>query len=275
MNVFQLTYCGQRPNQRKKGWLIVLLVALLSVAVGPAIATADDWVDSRISGPFICRADFSLQGHEQVFRELADIQQDLSRRLGISPGEERIEIYLFRGRSSYNQYVKRWFPAVPTRRALYIKNNGPGMVLVYLSDQLHTDLRHECTHALLHAALPMVPLWLDEGLAEYYEVPPGERSHENPHRSRTVWSFRLWQMRSIAQLEEKQELAEMGRSEYCHSWAWVHFMMHGPAPARDELIRYLADIRKGTPPGKLSDRMERVFPDPEAALAAHFKAFWR
>ena len=35
--------------------------------------------------------------------------------------------------------------------------------------QFEADLRHECTHALLHAALPYVPLWLDEGLASLYE----------------------------------------------------------------------------------------------------------
>lgn len=261
---------------RKTAVLLKATATLGLLLLGRAEVAAEPmWADFRVAGPFVCRADFSLKGHESVFAELAEIQQDLIKKFGIPPGGERIEIYLFQGRSSYNRFVKRWFPEVPTRRALYIKNNGPGMVLVYLSDQLHTDLRHECTHALLHASLPMVPLWLDEGLAEYYEVPPQERSHQNPHHNGTVWSFRFGRLRSMEQLENKQELKEMGRSEYRNAWAWVHFMVHGPPAARVELVRFLADIREGTPPGNLSDRLARRFSDPEDALVQHFKTFWQ
>ena len=41
----------------------------------------------------------------------------------------------------------------------------------------------------------------------------------------------------------------MDRSDYRAAWAWVHFMLHGPVEARDELVRFLADIRLGTPLG--------------------------
>ena len=179
----------------------LLFVLMTSVGLNSVIASADTWADHRAVGPFVCRADFSLQGHEQVFNDLADIQRDLYRRLGVPPGQEQIEVYLFRSRSSYHRYLKQWYPEIPSRRALFIKNNGPGKVLVYLSDELHTDMPHECTHALLHSSLPMVPLWLDEGLAEYYEVPPAARLYQNPHRTATVWNYRLWQRQTIADLE--------------------------------------------------------------------------
>ncbi len=236
---------------------------------------ATEWVEHRAFGPFVCRADFSLRGREKVFTDLADIQRDLYQRLGIPPGREQIEIYLFRSRSDYNRYLQHWYPDVPSRRALFIKNNGRSKVLVYHSDELDTDLRHECTHALLHASLPMVPLWLDEGLAEYYEVPPSQRILQNPHRNATVWSYRLWQRQTMNELENKQQLAEMGRNEYRHAWAWVHFMLHGPPEARQELANYLADIREGTPPGSLSTRLSAAVPNPDAAIVTHFKTFWR
>ena len=236
---------------------------------------AAEWVEHRAFGPFVCRADFSLRGREKVFADLADIQRDLYQRLGIPPGSEQIEIYLFRTRSDYNHYIQHWYPDIPSRRALFIKNNGRSKVLVYHSDELDTDLRHECTHALLHASLPMVPLWLDEGLAEYYEVPPSQRIMQNPHRSATVWSYRFWQRQTMNELENKQQLAEMGRNEYRHAWAWVHFMLHGPPEARQELANYLADIREGTPPGSLSARLSAAVPNPDAAIVTHFKTFWR
>ena len=264
----------QISKRRIQQVLIFLLLACL-LASGGSRSWAQNWVDHRAFGPFVCRADFSLRGHEKVFGDLADIQRDLYQRLGIPPGQEQIEIYLFRGRSAYNRYLQHWYPDVPSRRALFIKNNGPGKVLVYLSDELDTDLRHECTHALLHASLPMVPLWLDEGLAEYYEVPPAQRILQNPHRSATVWSYRLWQRQTMEELETKQQLVEMGRNEYRHAWAWVHFMLHGPPAARQELANFLTDIREGTPPGNLSSRITTAVPDPDRAIVAHFRTFWK
>ena len=47
------------------------------------------------------------------------------------------------------------------------------MVYTYWGNRIQQDLRHELTHAILHSVLKDVPLWLDEGLAEYFEVPHG------------------------------------------------------------------------------------------------------
>ena len=64
--------------------------------------------------------------------------------------------------------ARRWEGRVPRTAG------GPRDLLVYTfwSDHLRQDLRHELTHALLNGVTKEVPLWLDEGLAEYYELPP-------------------------------------------------------------------------------------------------------
>jgi hypothetical protein len=36
-------------------------------------------------------------------------------------------------------------------------------------------------------------------------------------------------VRSIDSLEQRDDLSQMDRSDYRYSWAWVHFMLHGPA----------------------------------------------
>ena len=43
------------------------------------------------------------------------------------------------------------------------------------------DLRHEMTHAYLHAVVPNVPLWLDEGLAKYFELPRQQHGLNQPY----------------------------------------------------------------------------------------------
>ena len=60
---------------------------------------------------------------------------------------------------------------MPYRPALFILEGGSPGVYTYRKPDLDIDVRHECTHALLHSALPVVPLWLDEGIAKYFEVP--------------------------------------------------------------------------------------------------------
>jgi hypothetical protein len=239
-----------------------------------AVASAQGWLDQRASGPVICRADFSLEGYEGLFRDLASVQNDLVHLLAVPPAEEPIELYLFHDKRTFTNHMQKRYPKVPLRRALFVKGTGPGRVFVYRHDDLPIDVRHEGTHALLHASLPMVPLWLDEGLAEYFEVPPGERAYDNPHLGALRWDLRLGNVPRITVLEAKGDLAEMSATDYRHAWAWVHFMIHGPKEARDELVGFLGDIRMNTPPGKLSERLARQLPHPEKLLAQHFKA-WR
>ena len=144
-----------------------LMIVLIAVLGG----TAADWPDTRTAGPFVCRADFPLQDIEPLLNELSQLQIDLVQALGISPAKEIIQVYLFHDRQTYDRYLKQHFPNVPFRRAVYIKDGGQGRVFAFRSPQFEIDLRHECTHALLHASLKNVPLWLDEGLAGYFELP--------------------------------------------------------------------------------------------------------
>ena len=82
-------------------------------------------------------------------------------------------------------------------------------------------------------------------------------------------------MPSIDDLEKLTDVADMGRGEYRDCWAWVHFMLHGPAEARHELIRFLADVQASAPPGTMSERLARCFSNPRSRLGEHFKTWKR
>jgi hypothetical protein len=228
-----------------------------------------------VAGPFICRAEFSLEGIEDLVEDLAQLQHDLIRALDVPPASETIHLYLFRDEQSYRQFLSLHLPDVPYRRALYVKRGGTGMVFAYRSRQFAVDVRHECTHALLHASLPMVPLWLDEGLAEYFELPPTERAFDNPHLSALRWRAYLGLDCSLEDVENIDRLSEMSGADYRDAWAWTHFMLHGPREAHVELVRFLADIRNRTPPGALSDRLRHRLPDLAGRFTAHFKRWKR
>jgi hypothetical protein len=117
----------------------------------------------------------------------------------------------------------------------------------------------------------MVPLWLDEGLAEYFEVAPQERESGNPHLASIQRSLRFKPAPRLETLERFERLEEMGTTEYRDAWAWVHFMLHGPSEGREELVGYLRNIAALSPPGDLSARLRRRMPNLEERFIVHFR----
>jgi hypothetical protein len=248
-----------------------ILVGLSLASLSPPLRAEKRWPDERTAGPFVCHADFPLAAHLNLLREMAHLQEDLQRQLGVEPPREPIHMFLFDRKKTYQDYVQQYFPSVPFRQALFIKERGPGMVFAFRSSDFEVDLRHESTHALLHAALPMVPLWLDEGLAEYFEVRAEHRAAKHPHLGKLRWTARFGNLTEIQQLEKIESLDQMGQGEYRSAWAWVHFMLHGSTAARHELMAYLGDIQAHSPPGMLSHRLQRRVPDLDRRVAEHFR----
>jgi len=153
------------------------------------------------------------------------------------------------------------------------RSTNDGKPFVFRGPELAVDLRHEATHGVLHASLPMVPLWLDEGLAEYFEVPPAARISANPHLKSVKWNLRLGAVPRLARLEARQDVSDMNAGDYRDAWAWVHFLLNGPPEAHDELVRFLDDIARGAAAGQLSRRLESRLGGAEVRLAEHFKGF--
>jgi hypothetical protein len=229
--------------------------------------------DVASHGPFHLQATFPLGDLTPLFEDLSQLEIELQRTLAVPPSQRIVNVYLLSDQQSHKSLLTQQYPRVPYRRALYMQRGEQASVFAYRNPELPLDLRHECTHALLHASLPMVPLWLDEGLAEYFEVAPPSRASKNSHLAKLRWNLRFGMIRSIESLESCSDLSQMGAVEYRFAWAWTHFMLHGPLPAHRELVHYLADIRRGTPPGQLSERLRRALPDLDAQFVAHFKSW--
>lgn len=236
-----------------------------------AAAAAQQWPEERQVGSLHYHADYSLAKQTAMVEETALLAEQVPSVLEIQPHHDEIRVFLFHNQATFRAYVRQYFPDVPMRRALYIKPRGPGMVFAYLNPALEEDLRHETTHAVLHTMLPMVPLWLDEGLAEYFEVPAAQRQRGHSHWPRVQREFARTGIPSLRDLEEQTELSEMDADDYRHAWAWVHFLMHGPETVRAEFRAYLRDIQNHVPPGRLSERLARTVPDWSDLLVQHFQ----
>lgn len=259
--------------RRHRCAVAVMLAVWLAGAAPRIVAAEPPWVDTRQVGPFIFQATFPLAQYEPFFAELPELQRELSRTLGIPPAKAPMYVYLFADAEEYRVDKERHFPHVPYRPALFILEGGSPGVYAYRKPDLEIDLRHECTHALLHSVLPAVPLWLDEGLAKYFEVPASQRAFDHPYFDdlKWKWSLRLGMVRTIESLEARDDLSEMDAADYRYSWAWVHFMLHGPEAAHQTLVHYLACSQHGAPAGKLSARLAEAVPNPTEQMIQHFK----
>jgi hypothetical protein len=224
--------------------------------------------------PYVFLSDLDIKPDMPLFKELAGLRDQVYKELRLPSAERPVYVYLFEDRDRYQKYMQARYPKLPKRRAFFIaqpRAMGGEDLLVFTSwgepDRIRQDLRHELTHALLHSVLKDVPLWLDEGLAEYFELPP-ERAGVNDahlaHIRRT--SGEVFQP-NLARLEGLEEVQQMTPAEYREAWAWVHLMLRGRPEVRPVLLAYLQQLRTNSTPGPLRSRLAEVLAAPEESLS--------
>jgi hypothetical protein len=246
----------------------------------PAAPAAPPGKHATRRGAYVFYTDFELDPDDPLFAELEALPDRVFGELRLPPGNTVIQVFLFDTQERYERYMfapkERGgrYPHLPTRRAYFITEPRVGggdelKVFTWMGDHLWTDLRHELTHALLRGPLRDVPLWLDEGLAGYFELPPGNGG-VNPHHLETLrrGPFRP----DLARLEGLADVRQMEKPEYREAWAWVHLMLRGDPAARKVLHEYLQALRTNPQPGPLLPRLREAVGDPEAALARHLAA---
>ncbi len=198
-------------------------------------------------GKVVCESDFPLDSMPLVESEIIQLQRDLIGFLGVPESREKIELCLFGTFESYRRFIDSVFPGAPNDRpALYVKEpDQPGVLMVPRDQQMIVNIRHEMTHAYLNASLKNVPIWIDEGLAKYFEIPPGERGFRNPYLEKAeekVAGF-FASPPSLARLEKLAQVDQMKTREYRESWSWVHYMLHYSPQTQRVLSYYLRSLR--------------------------------
>jgi hypothetical protein len=221
---------------------------------------------------FVFYADVPLEANDALFRELEELPEQIQKELQLPSGNTVIQVYLFDDQDRYEAFMRDRFPWLPVRRAYFIgdqKRSGAGgdlQVYTWMGEHLRTDLRHELTHALLHEVLKSVPLWLDEGLAGFFEQPPAHDGVNPEHLDRLR---KEWQPPDLARLEKIGQVGDMGKAEYREAWAWVHYLLRGDPKARTCLLNYLQGLRGEPGPGPFLPRLREAVGDADTAFAGY------
>jgi hypothetical protein len=241
-------------------------------APAPApLASKPSRYQQRVS-QYVFHSDFPLETSDPIFRELEELPELIQRELHLPISQSLVQIYLFEDQEKYEAYLQARDPKLPMRRAYFFgEQRGNSMpeeliVVTWAGKHLRTDLRHELTHALLHGVLKTVPLWLDEGLAGFFEQPANTDGISLAHLD----ALRRGNFTpNLARLEKITQVDQMDRAEYQEAWAWVHMMLRSNPAAKKVLTDYLHTLRTNSNPGSLLVKLQAVVPEPHTQLLDH------
>jgi hypothetical protein len=285
-------------SRLRHGQRVLLLVALFAILPGCELlrmfeVTPNDTVPEKQTAkkpappskysfrqaPYTFSSDFELKREHPLFKDLEGLRDQLAKELHIPAGTRPIQVDIFEDRPRFEKFMQATRDDLPTdRRAFFIAwprpMGAPDDLYVYTfwakNERIQQDLRHELSHALMHSVLREVPMWLDEGLAEYFELPPEMNGVNTSHVEYFRRAIQDGKFKpDMARLEGLTKVTDMNSPEYREAWAWVHLMLRSTPEAKKVLRNYLAQLKTNPNPGALAPRLAEVFPSPEEALRNH------
>ena len=147
-----------------------------------------------IRDQLIFHTNFRLPRRHRLVERLARSRETLTTTLKLPTSDEPIHVFLFENESRYRLFLRHHHPYLPDRRAFFVKRDTSLNIFAHWGDRVAEDLQHEVIHGYLHSVVPDVPLWIDEGLAEFYEVGLSQRGVNRPHILLLASEFKTWQL---------------------------------------------------------------------------------
>ncbi len=200
----------------------------------------------------VIHSDAAISESSPILTELAELRLDILSTLNLPESKRPVVVYLFKNEQRYAEYMRQKFPRLPVRRAFFVGSAAELAVYAYHGDNLATDLRHEYTHGVLHSSLKGLPLWLDEGLAEYFETPRGRNHINDEHVSRLTAAIQGGWQPDLERLEQLTEVSQMQAMDYHEAWAWVYSMLKSDNGDAAKLVDYVHTCRSESSPRPLT-----------------------
>jgi hypothetical protein len=276
-----------RPaSQVRSAALVLTALAVLAVAATAQPPKPDEWLAVR-SAHFTVYSDAEVGRAIEVaagLERLRDAFERLSPAVSLSsPVPTRI--VAFRDAESFAAYK-----TVPDRDRLKILGqflaHRDGNFIVLNADPALvgslTTIQHEYVHELVQHNFPGVPLWFNEGLAEYYStfVVEGDVAWVGrPVARHLAWlgahpRFSLGEVLSATRESAAGHGAEAAGQLYAVSWLLVHYLLSGDADRLDAAAELLYLLDGGEEPeaavyaaleldaGELSERLREHLQQP-------------
>lgn len=220
----------------------------------------------------VIRSNFHVPQRHRLIDELVARRDDIAGILSLPMSDELINVYLFEDATKFRGFMQTKHPDFADRRAFFVKNDTELKIYAHWGEKVGEDLRHEITHGYLHSAVPNMALWLDEGLAEYFEVPRGKKGLNAQHIYMLSARYRQsdW-IPDIERLESIRLPQDLKQVDYAESWLWIHYLLQDSEATRKLVQDHLARLRLSGHDEPLSRQVKRHLPDVEVKLVEHLK----
>lgn len=256
-------------------WLLCLVTLATAGCLGQTRVQLPQ-EDLLTRGQLRIHHDFELPSEHRLVSELAELRGDILTRLELPSSDEPIHVYLFEDHDQFGTYVSSHFPEFPARRAFFTRSDTTLSVYAYWGDQVGDDLRHETTHAYLHSVVPQLPLWLDEGLAEYFELPRGSHGFHREHLR--YLARRRMEGEWVPNLERLEQIASSGQmrqADYAEAWLWTHFLLNSSPELSAWTRGRLFEMRRSGDSPLWAGDVESLTGGSRAAAETHLAALLR
>ena len=222
------------------------------------------------------RQDFILSGdlQQQTLDNISNIYQRYRRDFGLDlHGTAEVNLYLIEKQDDFQQWmVDRIGTSSSHYAGVFIPATNEVAVWQWADNeqQVAQTILHESSHVLLYQLSPLAPVWLQEGLAQYFqtlEMQPDGRlkiSALNDAQQRVqTWieQERLITLRQYLSMDDAQwrKMAhQLNAIPYTVAWATTAFLMSKPV-GRSTLRQMLQDLEK-THQRPTLQRIEHLYP---------------
>jgi tetratricopeptide (TPR) repeat protein len=178
-------------------------------------------------------------------------------------------VYVFDTRKDLEPFVPL-YKGKPVEVAGYFQGDADANYIAVGISESRNAIFHEYAHMLQQNAMAAIPLWLNEGLAEYFSTFRLRRGDERAEIGRAVDSHvtllrnRFLPFRELLTTTRSSALYNEGDRRgvfYAQAWATVHYIMADVPDGPVAINRYVEDVRRS---GSADQAFVRVFGDPVA-----------
>lgn len=251
----------KRRNTKLFVLLAAALLSLLASASRASRAARDEWLSVR-SQNFLVVGEAREKDLRRVAVRLEEYRAAFSRLMSDEHFDASVPttVVVFRDDRAYEPFKPVFRGQTASFVAGYFQ---PGPEVNYITLALDTGnargggsstLLHEYTHLLVNNYFRNAPLWLKEGLAEFYSTArvSGDRRYVTlgagiPQRERELRGRALLPLSKLFDVDQQSPYyfeADKRGLFYAESWALVHYLLNG-GTRRAQLTRFVELLASG------------------------------
>jgi tetratricopeptide (TPR) repeat protein len=279
---------GDRKAVKRLACSLVVALWLFASLCSSSAAAAEGWISVR-SQNFHLVGDASEKEIARVATHLEQFRELFSHLLpeGRPPSSVPLVIIVFKDDQSYGPFKPRSEETSSDVAGYFQSGQDVDYITLSADEQhgrgTHALAFHEYVHLLVKNSFRRAPLWLNEGLAEYYgtfrisnggkTVTVGEPIKQH---LRVLLEHELLPLETLFAVNNESPhytKPEMRALYYAQSWALVHYLLNGNGgQRRQQVSRYLELLSNGL---EVEDAFRRAFQADYGAIEKEFQQYVR